>query len=77
MSNEIRSAPFTNEECEHFNAFQEELMFHPFTCGNDSSHKVLVATPDGLICPDCDYTQNWMHGMQATFRKEDWTGEGG
>ena len=30
---------------------------HPLTCGNDSSHSVLVPCPEGLRCRDCDYTQ--------------------
>jgi hypothetical protein len=31
--------------------------FHPLTCGRDSSHEVLKATDDGLICPVCGWKQ--------------------
>jgi hypothetical protein len=42
---------------------------HPFTCGSgnriDAAHLdregVLFATPNGWICPYCDYRQNWAH----------------
>ena len=27
--------------------------------------EVLIATPDGWICPSCDYTQDWAHGFMA------------
>jgi hypothetical protein len=40
-------------------------MFHEYTCGNDSSHKILVATEKGWHCPDCDYTQNWAHDIHV------------
>ncbi|MGG2339446.1 hypothetical protein ACE4ZU_26370, partial [Salmonella enterica] len=51
------------------------------TCGgnrHDDAHKkyaeengdrdlgVLVATENGLICPVCGYTQNWVHGFIAS-----------
>lgn len=35
---------------------------HPLTCGNDSTHKDLVAKEVNgkviLVCDDCDYTQD-------------------
>lgn len=58
-------APFTSAQVEAMNAYQEAGMFHPFTCGNDSRHRNLVATEKGWICPDCDYTQNWAHPFMA------------
>lgn len=45
---------------------------HPYTCGNrkDGQHRysaeghdfgVLIPTPAGWVCLDCDYTQDWAH----------------
>jgi fido (protein-threonine AMPylation protein) len=58
-------APFTPEQVQALNEYQEKLCFHPFTCGNGSHHRILVATPDGWVCRDCDYTQNWAHAFMA------------
>lgn len=57
---EIREAPFTEEEVESLNGYQESGYGHPFTCGNNSDH-ILVATREGWVCPECDYTQRWAH----------------
>lgn len=57
--------PFTPEQVEALNKYQEEGRFHPFTCGNDSRHRNLVATTDGWKCLDCGYTQDWAHGFMA------------
>lgn len=67
--------PWTAEQVEALNRFQQSGRFHPFTCGNrlSESHRQyardhggdvgqLVATTDGWICPVCDYTQDWAHG---------------
>lgn len=66
MSDDKIRAPFTDEQIEALNAFQECRCYHPFTCGNDSRHRDLIATKDGWICLDCDYTQQWAHGFMAT-----------
>lgn len=68
-------APWTDEQVAALNEFQEAGFFHPFTCGNrgDGNHHwhgsgdlgQLVATKDGWICRDCDYTQGWAHAMMA------------
>lgn len=67
-------APFTPEQVEALNRFQQLSHVHPFTCGsgyrtNKSIHPdgegVLVATVDGWICRNCDYTQDWAHAMMA------------
>lgn len=66
-------APFTAEEVEALNAWQQR---HPFTCGRcrdasawplTSQHE-LVATKDGWVCPTCDYTQDWAHDFMARRR---------
>ena len=51
---------FTDEEVENINRYQQSGKFHPLTCGN--GHGDLIATNDGLICPECDYRQTWVHG---------------
>lgn len=47
---------------------------HPYTCANrgDDRHGrhggdlgVLIATPDGWVCPYCSYTQAWSHSPVA------------
>lgn len=57
--------PFTEEQVKALNTYQASGRFHEFTCGNDSRHRALVATADGWVCPDCDYTQSWAHGFMA------------
>lgn len=80
MSDQIR-APFTQEQCDRLNEFQNSHPFHPFTCGGnrmDDAHKAyqaehggdfgqLVATTDGWVCPvpGCGYRQGWAHGFMA------------
>ena len=42
---------------------------HQMTCGNDSTHGLLEPVDrDGdviLICPDCDYEQDWIPDVVA------------
>lgn len=68
---DVRTVPFTDAECVAFNTYQQSSMFHPYTCGNDSTHALLVCSPGGLDCPDCDYHQEWMHEFTAEFNAED------
>ena len=58
-------APWTDEQVVALNRFQQSGQFHPFTCGNDSGHAVLVATAQGWKCTDCGYTQTWAHAFMA------------
>ncbi len=58
-------APFTAEQVVALNRWQQRGDIHPFTCGNDSRHAVLVATEEGWHCPDCDYRQRWAHNFMA------------
>jgi hypothetical protein len=62
----VIKAPFTREQVNALNSWQQR--FHPFTCGGnrkDEKHLdgqgILVATPDGWVCPYCDYKQDWAH----------------
>ena len=56
---------WTDEQCFELNAHQHRGDMHPYTCGNDSRHRPLIATRQGWRCADCDYTQNWAHNMPA------------
>jgi hypothetical protein len=69
-------APFTQEQVESLNAYQEAGVFHAFTCG--SCGATLVATEQGWKCPDCDYTQDWAHDWMTNneWRKFDWRNDG-
>lgn len=58
-------APFTPEQVRALNHWQHARHVHPFTCGNDSGHRVLLATEQGWACEDCDYRQDWAHGFMA------------
>lgn len=73
-------APWTEEQVASLNAYQASGRYHPFTCANRSEpgHQerhgdlgVLVATKDGWICPDCDYTQDWAHWSMLNFKSEE------
>jgi len=71
----IIEAPWTPEQVEALNAYQTSGAWHPFTCANrdPATHEahgrgdygVLIATPAGWVCEDCNYTQNWAHRFMA------------
>jgi hypothetical protein len=49
-------APWTDEQVELINLFQERGKFHPYTCsgsGGPHSDVNLIATNDGWLCPEC------------------------
>lgn len=60
-------APFNADQVASLNDFQGSGVAHPFTCANatDLPHRddrgVLIATEQGWVCADCDYTQDWAH----------------
>lgn len=56
-------APFTQDQVNNINEFQEAGVVHPFTCGNDGA--ILLAHCAGLECQYCDYTQDWVHEGMA------------
>jgi hypothetical protein len=81
------SAPWTMDQVDALNRYQRQGSFHPFTCGGergDAAHKsyaqekgdpdwgLLVATPDGWICPVCGYRQDWAHGFMAADLPATW-----
>lgn len=69
----VIKAPFTPKQVEALNLYQKSGFMHPFTCGSgnrkDDKHLdgdgVLEATPDGWICPYCDYTQDWARSFMT------------
>ena len=72
-------APFTPEQVEALNHFQHKGRFHPFTgdaasAGRKSRSEcpdrecLLIATPEGWVCPCGSYTQNWAHSFMIEKR---------
>lgn len=61
IDNKIIITPFNKHQVHMLNVWQKRGNFHPFTCGNNSNHEPLIATTDGWICLECNYTQNWAH----------------
>ena len=67
--------PWSPAQVDALNAYQQGAPMHPFTCArrDDPGHTdhgardigMLVATPSGWICRDCDYRQYWAHGWMA------------
>lgn len=58
----IIEAPFTDEQVDNLNKFQQSGMFHEFTC---ICRKSLVATNNGMRCPGCGRMQYWVHNFMA------------
>ncbi|MER6492651.1 hypothetical protein [Streptomyces griseorubiginosus] len=68
----IIRAPWTPEQVDALNAFQQRGGMHPFTCGGEHTpaSPTLVAYTDGWRCPQpygesCDYRQDWAHAFMA------------
>lgn len=61
----MQKAPWSAELIAALNEQQLNTHRHPYTCGNDSRHRDLRATPNGWVCDDCDYTQDWCHQMET------------
>lgn len=60
---DVIKAPWSDEQIKLFNNYQYHCQFHPYTCGKDSNHRLLVATVIGFVCLDCDYRQHWAYDM--------------
>jgi hypothetical protein len=63
------SPPWDEPTVDALNAYQHAGVMHPFTCGLNSAHPVLVATPSGWICANdepCDYQQTWAHAFMTS-----------
>lgn len=64
-------APWTPEQVESLNAFQQSGWYHPYTCGHDPGH-TLVAATDGWYCPVLgDWKQTWAHEWMTNL---EWAG---
>lgn len=70
-TNPIRP-PWTPEQVDALNAFQQSGSGHPFTCGGEHApgSPILVAREDGWHCSDpygegCDYRQDWAHASMV------------
>ncbi len=72
-------APWTEAEVASLNEYQKDGLFHPFTCANrgDGLHHethnqmgLLMATTDGWVCQDCDYTQDWAHSFMMEYGRK-------
>ena len=48
---------WSDDKVYRLNADQHISSRHPYTCGNDSRHRPLIATPYGWVCADCEYRQ--------------------
>jgi hypothetical protein len=70
---------FSDGQVEALNRQQHNHTFHPYTCGNDSRHQVLLATPEGWVCQDCDYRQGWAYEVVdwSSTADADWQPKGG
>lgn len=55
--------PWTDEQIDKLNTYQNCGYVHPFSCGNDSCRAMLIATRDGWRCSQCDYQQFWAYDV--------------
>lgn len=64
----------TQKDLDMILEFQTCPVLHPFTCGNDSNHRVLLLFLNTktavitLICVNCDYIQEVDEELMATVR---------
>lgn len=60
-------APWSEEQVQALNRFQQLGIMHPFTCGKRDNHReddgILIASEAGWHCPawNCDYIQTWAY----------------
>lgn len=57
------SVPWSDAQILALEAWQRNDQVHPYTCGHDSNHALLVPTREGWVCSDCDYAQDWAHNL--------------
>ena len=71
---ELINAPFTPDQVNTLNAYQDLGITHPYTCALRSQHPgeegILIATTKGWKCPEdkCEYTQDW--ALESTANPE-------
>ena len=69
--------PWTEEQIECLNNYQNAGVVHPFTCGKNDCRDILVATKDCWKCPSCDYIQNWALDFMVTWKADKLLFKGG
>lgn len=62
-------APWTPEQVEALNAYQQLGYVHEFTCPESHEDRTLLAGPNGWVCLRCGYTQDWAHEFMADKAK--------
>lgn len=65
LAREVERLKAIGVMCFQLNASQQRTDRHPFTCGNNSRHRNLIATLDGWMCADCNYRQPYGHPAEA------------
>ena len=69
MSEEQKvGVPFSEDQVESLQAFQESGVMHPFTCGGCDSREPLQVGRQGFFCPHCSYRQDWAHWFMANWQ---------
>lgn len=71
MNYQVKS-PWTEDQVNSLNGFQNAGIFHPYTCGK--CRRDLIATKDGWICECGEYTQDWALTFMSNWewKKMDW-----
>ncbi len=66
------TAPFSEDQVNALNHYQEHTNFHPFTCWGVGCKKLyqnnggkLMATPEGWICPCAEFKQDWAYKIMT------------
>jgi hypothetical protein len=67
---DIVKAPFTRERVGQLNWWQANKYVHSYTCGSTECRSDLVATIEGWVCPNCDYTQGWALDFTPMQKRE-------
>jgi hypothetical protein len=68
-NSDITPSPWSDEEVKSLNECQQFGYCHSFTCGGENCNNNLIATNNGWMCKNCDYTQNWAYKWMTNF---DW-----
>lgn len=62
--------PWTQEQIDALNKWQQAGYVHPFTCANEHSEpRALRACESGWVCDHdtCGYTQHWAHAFMLNL----------
>lgn len=64
MSKKIE-APWTKQQVEGLQRYQENDFYHEYTCGGEDCGSTLVPTINGWVCQFCNYKQDWAHAWSS------------